>query len=54
MKLPSSELTEVFVMRISKEHKQKLEQLAKKNNKYGKNSSDVVRTLIDKAHSKRF
>jgi predicted DNA-binding protein len=56
MKLPSSgpkALSEVFVMRISKEHKQKLEQLAKKNNKYGKNSSDVVRALIDKAHSKR-
>jgi len=53
MKLPSSELTEVFVMRISKEHKQKLEQLAKKN-KYGKNSSDVVRSLIESAHSKRF
>lgn len=53
MKLPSSELTEVFVMRISKEHKQKLEQLAKKNNKYGNNNSDVVRGLIDSAHSKR-
>ena len=53
MKLPSSELTEMFVMRISKEHKKKLEQLAKKN-KYGNNSSDVVRTLIEKAHSKRF
>jgi hypothetical protein len=54
MKLPSSELTEVFVMRISKKHKQQLEQLATKNNKYGKNSSDVVRTLIEFAHSKRF
>ena len=53
MKLPSSELTETFVMRISKAHKEKLEELAKKN-KYGKNSSDVVRTLIDSAHSKRF
>jgi len=53
MKLPSSDLNEVLVVRVNKATKQKLEQLAKKN-KYGKNSSDVVRTLIESAYSRRF
>ena len=53
MKLPSSDLNEVLVVRVNKATKQKLEQLAKKN-KYGKNSCDVVRTLIDSAYSRRF
>ena len=46
MNLPHSEKTEVFVMRISKKNKQQLEQLSKKG-KYGNNSSEVVRNLIE-------
>ena len=53
MKLPSSDLTEVLVVRVNNATKKKLQELAKKN-KYGKNSSDVVRTLIESAYSKRF
>ena len=54
MKLPSSDsLNEVLVIRVNTATKKKLQELAKKN-KYGKNSSDVVRTLIESAYSKRF
>lgn len=52
MKLPNPDKNEVFIMRISKEHKQLLEQLAN-SGKYGNNSSEVIRKLIVDAHSKR-
>jgi len=51
MKLPNPEKSEVFIMRISKKDKQLLEQLAK-SGKYGKNSSEVIRSLIINAHLK--
>ena len=53
MRLPkSNDKSEVLVVRLDKATKKRLQELAKKN-KYGKTSSDVVRTLIDKAHSRR-
>lgn len=55
MKLPNKDaMNEVLVVRIDEATKKRLQELAKKNNKWGNNSSDVVRTLIDSAHSKRF
>lgn len=55
MKLPNKNaLNEVLVVRMDEATKKRLQELAKKNNKYGKTSSDVVRTLINSAHSKRF
>ncbi len=53
MKLPTSEKTEIFTMRISKKNKLQLEDLAKKR-KIGNNSSEVIRNLIESAHSKKF
>jgi Arc/MetJ-type ribon-helix-helix transcriptional regulator len=44
--------SEIFTMRINPRLKDKLWKLVQ--NKYGKNCSDVVRTLIDSAYSKRF
>ena len=52
MKLPISEKTEIFTMRISKKNKLKLEDLSK-NRKFGNNSSEVIRYLIESAHSKK-
>jgi hypothetical protein len=52
MKQPNPEKSEVFVMRISKETKAKLEQLAKAP-KYNNNSSEVVRSLIESAHTNK-
>lgn len=52
MKLPKSEKTEVFVMRMTKEMKNKLNELAKAN-KYNNNSSEVIRSLIESAYSKK-
>ena len=54
MRLPkSSDKSEVLVVRLDKATKKRLQELAKKN-KYGTNNSEVIRTLIDKAHTKRF
>jgi hypothetical protein len=47
-KLPYTDRTEVFTMRISIKEKQYLAELAKKG-KYGSTSSDVVRELIKRA-----
>lgn len=52
MKLPSSDnLNEVLVVRLNIATKKKLEELANRN-KFGNNSSEVIRTLIESA-SKR-
>ena len=48
MKLPSTERTEVFTLRISKKEKEQLSELAKKG-RYGFTSSEVVRALIKRA-----
>lgn len=50
-RLPSTENTEVFTMRISPKLKEKLNQLAKKS-KYGGSASSAIRILIESA-SKR-
>ncbi|WMI68809.1 hypothetical protein [Mangrovimonas sp. YM274] len=47
-KLPTSENTETFIMRISPELKEKLNQLAKKS-KYGGTASSAIRYLIENA-----
>jgi hypothetical protein len=47
-KLPYTDRTEVFTMRISIKEKQTLTELAKKGT-YGSTSSDVVRELISRA-----
>jgi hypothetical protein len=52
VKTPNPEKSEVFVMRISKEMKVKLEELAKAP-KFNNNSSEVVRSLIESAHAKK-
>ena len=52
MKLPNDK-TEVLVVILNMKTKNMLQELAKKN-KYGSNSSEVVRNLIESAHSKRF
>ena len=52
MKLPNPEKTEVFVMRLSKSTKTKLEELAKKP-QFGGNNSAVVRFLIEAEHLKK-
>jgi len=49
-KLPSTDRTEVFTLRISPTLKAKLENLAK-GGKFGNNSSEVIRYLIE-YHSK--
>jgi predicted DNA-binding protein len=52
MKLPkTNDKSEVLVVRLDKATKKRLQEIANKN---GKNSSDVVRTLIDSAYTKRF
>ena len=48
-KLPTSENTEIFIMRMTPALKQKLNQLAKKS-KYGGNASSTVRVLIESAY----
>ena len=50
-KLPRSENTEIFIMRISPELKEKLNQLAKKS-KYGGSASSTIRILIESASRK--
>ena len=52
MKTPNPEKSEVFVMRLSKEMKKKLEELAKAS-KFNNNSSEVVRSLIESAHARK-
>jgi Arc/MetJ-type ribon-helix-helix transcriptional regulator len=47
-KLPNTERTEVFTLRISKKEKKQLADLAKRG-KYGSTSSEVIRELIKKA-----
>ena len=47
-RLPSTENTEVFTMRISSKLKDKLNQLAKKD-RYGGSASSVIRYLIESA-----
>ena len=47
-RLPSTENTEVFTMRISSKLKDKLNQLAK-STKYGGRASSVIRYLIESA-----
>ncbi len=51
MQTPNPEKSEVFIMRISKEMKNKLEELAKAP-KFNNNSSEVVRSLINSAQDK--
>jgi Arc/MetJ-type ribon-helix-helix transcriptional regulator len=51
-KLPYTDRTEVFTMRISIKEKHQLAELAKKG-KYGDTSSDVVRELIRRAQMGR-
>lgn len=47
-KLPFTENTEVFTLRISAKLKDKLNQLAKRE-RYGGNASSVIRHLIESA-----
>jgi Arc/MetJ-type ribon-helix-helix transcriptional regulator len=47
-KLPYTDRTEVFTLRISKKEKEQLTKLAKKG-RYGSTSSEVVRALIKRA-----
>ena len=47
-KLPTTENTETFIMRISPELKSKLNQLARQS-KYGGNASSAIRYLIENA-----
>ena len=51
MKLPNQIQSEIFLMRISAKNKQQLLELSKKG-KYGSNSSEVVRYLIETAYLK--
>jgi len=46
-RLPSTDLTEVFNIRLTKKQKEQLEQLAKKKNK---SKSEFIRSLIKRAH----
>jgi len=48
-KLPTTNNTEIFTMRISPKLKQKLNDLVKKS-KYGGSASSVIRILIESAH----
>ena len=50
-KLPNTENTEIFTMRISPKLKGKLNDLAKKS-KYGGSASAVIRILIETAYHK--
>ncbi|WP_415374231.1 hypothetical protein [Patiriisocius sp. Uisw_017] len=47
-KLPSTENTETFIMRISPQLKEKLNKLAQKP-KYGGSASSAIRLLIESA-----
>lgn len=47
-RLPKTDRTEVFTLRISKKEKEQLVELAKKG-WYGSTSSEVVRELIKRA-----
>jgi hypothetical protein len=47
-KLPSSENTETFIMRISPKLKEKLYKLGKRN-EYGGSASAAIRVLIESA-----
>jgi hypothetical protein len=47
-RLPTTENTEIFTMRISLKLKEKLNQLAKKS-KYGGSASSAIRVLIENA-----
>ncbi|QNJ97038.1 hypothetical protein [Constantimarinum furrinae] len=49
-KLPTTENTEIFTMRISPKLKGKLNQLAKQS-KYGGSASAAIRILIERAYS---
>ena len=50
-KLPTTENTEIFTMRISLKLKNQLNQLAK-SSKYRGSASSVIRTLIESASRK--
>ncbi|WP_298265666.1 hypothetical protein [uncultured Lutibacter sp.] len=51
-KLPYTDRTEVFTLRISKKEKEQLAELAKKG-RYGLTASEVVRALIKRAQMGR-
>ena len=46
MQIPTTDKTEVLIMRISKKHLQCLQSLIK-NSKFGKNKSEIIRKLIE-------
>ncbi|WP_431107193.1 hypothetical protein [Winogradskyella poriferorum] len=48
-KIPKTPNSETFIMRMSPELKEKLNQLAKKS-KYGGNASAAIRVLIESAY----
>jgi predicted transcriptional regulator len=48
-RLPTTENTEIFTMRISPQLKKKLNELAKRS-KYGGSASSVIRVLIENAY----
>lgn len=50
-KLPTTENTEIFTMRISKNLKDKLNELSKRS-KYGGSASSTIRILIESAYIK--
>lgn len=50
-KLPTTENTEIFTMRISPSLKRKLNELAKKS-KYGGSASSTIRFLIESAYKR--
>jgi hypothetical protein len=51
-KLPTTENTEIFTMRISSKLKNKLIQLTKNKSKYGSSASSAIRVLIEDASRK--
>ena len=52
MKTPNAEKSEVFILRMSKDMKSKLEELAK-NPKFNNNSSEVIRSLISSEYVRK-
>jgi predicted transcriptional regulator len=50
-KLPTTEKTEIFTMRISPQLKEKLNELARKS-QYGGSASSAIRVLIESASRK--
>jgi Arc/MetJ-type ribon-helix-helix transcriptional regulator len=48
-KIPTTENTEIFTMRISQKLKEKLYQLVAKRSKYGGSASSAIRVLIENA-----